>query len=90
MKVEIHPEYVETTITCACGAIYYTRSTKQNLRIGICARCHPFFTGQQKFVDTAGRIEKFQRRYEGAKAAKEAQAAKKAAEKEAAKAKRKR
>ena len=63
MKADIHPEYQATTISCACGAAYHTRSTKRDLKIGICANCHPFFTGQQKFVDTAGRIEKFARRY---------------------------
>ena len=63
MKADIHPEYYETTITCACGTTYHTRSTRRDLRIGICAACHPFFTGEQKFVDTAGRIEKFSRRY---------------------------
>ena len=63
MKPNIHPDYVETTITCACGTVYHTRSTKQNLRIGICSSCHPYFTGQQKFVDTAGRVEKFTRRF---------------------------
>ena len=63
MKAEIHPEYNETTIACACGASYRTRSTRSNLRIGICAACHPFFTGEQKFVDTAGRVDKFKQRY---------------------------
>ena len=64
MKADIHPEYSETSIHCAsCGAVYHTRSTRKNLTVGICAACHPFFTGQQKFVDTAGRIEKFTRRY---------------------------
>jgi large subunit ribosomal protein L31 len=63
MKPNIHPEYVESQIVCACGAVYRTRSTKQNLRLGICAACHPFFTGQQKFVDTAGRVEKFTKRF---------------------------
>jgi large subunit ribosomal protein L31 len=63
MKADIHPEYNETEISCACGAVYRTRSTKQDIKIGICAACHPFFTGEQKFVDTAGRIEKFTRRY---------------------------
>lgn len=63
MKADTHPDYIETTITCACGTVYNTRSTKQNIRIGICAACHPFFTGQQKFVDTAGRVEKFTRRF---------------------------
>ena len=63
MKADIHPEYNETTIACACGTVYHTRSTKRDIKIGICAACHPFFTGEQKFVDTAGRIEKFSRRY---------------------------
>jgi large subunit ribosomal protein L31 len=63
MKIGIHPEYTETTITCACGAVYKTRSTVQDIRIGICAACHPFFTGTQKFVDTAGRIDKFKKRF---------------------------
>ena len=68
MKPNIHPEYVDSQIVCACGAVYHTRSTKQNLRLGICAACHPFFTGQQKFVDTAGRVEKFTRRFGASKA----------------------
>ncbi len=63
MKADIHPDYQATTIHCACGTTYHTRSTKRDLKIGICAACHPFFTGEQKFVDTAGRIEKFSRRY---------------------------
>lgn len=63
MKTDIHPEYQESTIHCACGASYATRSTRQGIKIGICAACHPFFTGEQKFVDTAGRIEKFSKRY---------------------------
>lgn len=63
MKSGIHPEYEPTTIRCACGAAYETRSTGRNLTLGICAACHPYFTGEQKFVDTAGRIEKFSRRY---------------------------
>ncbi len=65
MKPDIHPEYREATISCACGKVYNTRSTRQHLQIGICAACHPFFTGEQKFVDTAGRIEKFSKRYGG-------------------------
>ena len=68
MKADIHPGYTETEITCACGAVYHTRSTKQDIKIGICAACHPFFTGEQKFVDTAGRVEKFARRYGSTKA----------------------
>lgn len=65
MRAEIHPEYKMTTITCTCGAIYETRSTAKDLKIGICAACHPFFTGEQRFVDTAGRVEKFAQRYGG-------------------------
>ena len=63
MKAGIHPDYHVTDISCACGAVYHTRSTMQDIKIGICAACHPFFTGEQKFVDTAGRVEKFARRY---------------------------
>ncbi len=64
MKKGIHPEYKETTITCACGNVIHTRSTKQNIRVEICSACHPFFTGEkQKIVDTAGRVEKFRRKY---------------------------
>jgi large subunit ribosomal protein L31 len=64
MKEKIHPEYKETTITCACGNVIHTRSTKQNIRVEICSACHPFFTGEkQKIVDTAGRVEKFRRKY---------------------------
>ena len=69
MKAGIHPEYYETDLVCACGAVYHTRSTRRDIRIGICAACHPFFTGEQKFVDTAGRVEKFTRRYGSTKAA---------------------
>lgn len=65
MKAEIHPDYNETTISCACGAVIHTRSTRKSLQVGICAKCHPFFTGEQKFVDTAGRIEKFTKRFGG-------------------------
>lgn len=63
MKSELHPNYEETTITCACGETIHTRSTKKNIRVEICSKCHPFFTGEKKFVDTAGRIERFSRRY---------------------------
>ncbi len=63
MKPDIHPNYVDSRIVCACGAIYNTRSTRPEIKIGICSACHPFFTGEQKFVDTAGRVEKFTRRY---------------------------
>jgi large subunit ribosomal protein L31 len=65
MKEKIHPKYEDTTITCACGNVIQTRSTKApSIRVEICSACHPFFTGTQKLVDTAGRIEKFRRRYE--------------------------
>ncbi len=63
MKPDIHPGYIETTITCACGNTYATRSTVPDLRVAICSKCHPFFTGRQRLVDTAGRVEKFQRKY---------------------------
>ena len=63
MKTDIHPEYVETTISCACGEVIRTRATVPNLRVAICSKCHPFFTGRQKLVDSAGRVEKFRRKY---------------------------
>ena len=63
MRPDIHPEYTETTISCACGTSYVTRSTVPDLRVAICSKCHPFFTGRQRLVDTAGRVEKFQRKY---------------------------
>ena len=63
MKSEIHPKYEETTITCACGEVIHTRSTKKNIRVEICSKCHPFFTGDKRLVDTAGRIERFSKRY---------------------------
>jgi large subunit ribosomal protein L31 len=63
MKKDIHPEYVECNITCACGNTFTTRSTKKEIRVEICSNCHPFFTGKQKFVDSAGRVEKFKKKY---------------------------
>jgi large subunit ribosomal protein L31 len=63
MKTEIHPEYVEATITCSCGNSWETRATKPALRVEVCSNCHPFFTGEQRIVDTAGRVERFKRRY---------------------------
>ncbi|MCS7276744.1 MAG: 50S ribosomal protein L31 [Dehalococcoidia bacterium] len=63
MKAGIHPEYVEATVVCACGNTWKTRSTKPLLRVEVCSRCHPFFTGEQRIVDTAGRVERFRRRY---------------------------
>jgi large subunit ribosomal protein L31 len=62
MKEGIHPNYKQTVIKCACGAQYPTGSTKENVHVEICSACHPFFTGKQKLVDTAGRVEKFQKR----------------------------
>ncbi len=63
MKQGIHPEYVESTITCACGNVIRTRSTLPEIHVGICSNCHPFFTGKQKYVDTAGRVERFRKMY---------------------------
>lgn len=63
MKEGIHLEYKETTVKCACGAEYKTRSTKENIRVDICSKCHPFFTGKQKLVDTGGRVDRFKKRY---------------------------
>lgn len=65
MKPDIHPEYKEATVTCACGNKVQTRSCGGNIQVDICANCHPFYTGRQKFVDTAGRVEKFNRKYGG-------------------------
>ena len=64
MKKKIHPEYHELTVSCACGHSFKTRSTKKEMRVEICSECHPFFTGRQKLVDSAGRVERFQKRYE--------------------------
>jgi large subunit ribosomal protein L31 len=64
MKEKIHPQYVEATIVCACGNTWKTRSTKENVHLDICSRCHPYFTGEQRIVDTAGRVERFRKRYE--------------------------
>jgi len=64
MKPGIHPEYVDITVTCACGETFQTRSTKKgDLHVEICSACHPFFTGKQKLVDTAGRVDRFNKRY---------------------------
>ena len=59
----IHPDYQETTITCACGNVIHTRSTKKDIRVEICSKCHPFFTGKQKLVDTSGCVDMFNKRY---------------------------
>ena len=63
MKNDIHPHYIETTVRCACGSEFVTGSTKDNIRVEICSKCHPFFTGKQKLMDTAGRVERFRRKY---------------------------
>lgn len=63
MKKEIHPELHVVTAVCACGNTFQTRSTKKELRLELCSECHPFYTGKQKLVDSAGRVERFQRRY---------------------------
>ena len=63
MKEGIHPKYVDTTITCACGEVIHTRSTRENIRVEICSKCHPFFTGRQKLVDTGGRVDRFKQRF---------------------------
>ena len=63
MKSNIHPNYVECVVTCGCGETFKTRSTKPKIAVEICSKCHPFYTGKQKFVDTAGRVEKFTQRF---------------------------
>lgn len=65
MKDGIHPAYKEVTVSCACGNKFVTRSTAKSLQVDICSACHPFYTGRQKFVDTAGRVEKFTRKFGG-------------------------
>ncbi|MEE9200483.1 MAG: 50S ribosomal protein L31 [Candidatus Brocadiales bacterium] len=63
MKEGIHPKYVETTVICGCGETFKTRSTKPKIVVEICSKCHPFYTGKQKLVDTTGKVERFKRRY---------------------------
>ena len=63
MREGIHPKYEETTITCACGNVIHTRSTKKDIKVEICSKCHPFYTGQQKASSTRGRIDKFNKKY---------------------------
>ena len=63
MREGIHPDYKKTTITCACGAVYETGSTKEDVRVEICSKCHPFFTGKQKLVDSGGRVDKFRKKF---------------------------
>ena len=92
MKQGIHPEYMECTVRCSCGNTFVTHSTVPEIRVELCNECHPFYTGQQKFVDTGGRVQRFADKFGGAakaalerEAAKKAERAKKAAEAEAAK-----
>ena len=63
MKKGIHPNYKQTTVTCACGETFVTGSTRENIRVEICSKCHPFYTGQRKFVDSEGRVQKFAKKY---------------------------
>jgi large subunit ribosomal protein L31 len=65
MKKEIHPKYTKTTAGCACGATFEVGSTRENIKVEICSQCHPFFTGKQKLVDSAGRIDRFRKKYAG-------------------------
>ncbi len=63
MKEKIHPKYVKTMVSCACGSTFETMSTKPTLKVEVCSACHPFFTGEQRIMDTEGRVERFKRRY---------------------------
>lgn len=63
MQEKIHPKYEETTVKCACGETFLTGSTKKNLHVEICSKCHPFYTGKQKLIDTGGRVEKFKKKF---------------------------
>jgi large subunit ribosomal protein L31 len=67
MKPDIHPKYVKATVKCACGNTFETLSSNKEIKVAICSNCHPFYTGKQKLVDTAGRIEKFQKKYDKAR-----------------------
>ena len=78
MKKDVHPEYQECVVTCACGSTFKTRSTKKDIRVEICSQCHPFFTGKQKFIDSAGRVEKFKKKFGDVKDLKAGKAPKKA------------
>ncbi len=80
MKPGIHPNYIECKVTCGCGNSFTTRSTSEAIRVDICSECHPFYTGRQKFVDTAGRIEKFNKKFAGYDSSAEERAAEAAAE----------
>lgn len=71
MKKEIHPDYKEITVKCTCGATFEVMSTEKNINLEVCSQCHPFFTGAKRFIDTSGRVDKFQKRYKGWDAKKE-------------------
>lgn len=75
MKPEIHPEFKETTISCACGAVFETMAVKEDMKVEICSKCHPFYTGKRKIMDTAGRVEKFMKKYNLVDESAEAEAA---------------
>lgn len=66
MREGIHPKYMDCTITCACGTVINTRATRPEIRVEVCSKCHPFYTGKQKLVDSGGRVERFKRRYASA------------------------
>lgn len=63
MKKGIHPDYKQSHVSCACGNVFQTRSVKGDIRVDICSKCHPFYTGQQRFIDTAGRVERFRKKF---------------------------
>ena len=85
MKPNIHPEYLETTVHCACGASWQTRSTSKDLHLDICSNCHPFFTGRQKLIDTEGRVDRFTKKF-GAQTSEQRKTAAKAKKAETTKA----
>lgn len=87
MKQGIHPKYETTTVTCACGNTFQTRSTRENLRVDVCSNCHPFYTGEQRIVDTAGQVDRFMRRLQTAQS-KQADASQRRQQTEAAQPKR--
>ena len=68
MKADLHPKYETLTVQCACGNSFETRSTASSIHVEVCAKCHPYYTGKQRMIDTAGRVDRFRRKYEGAKA----------------------
>ena len=74
MREGIHPKYAATTVTCSCGSVFETRSTQDNLRIDVCSKCHPFFTGEQRLMDQGGQVERFRRRAQRAAQASQAAA----------------